>query len=427
MKVLVIGSGAREHAIAWKLAQSSLNPTLFIAPGNAGTAGVGKNVPISVGDIDGLLSFAQDNQIDLTIVGPEQPLVDGVVDKFEAAGQPVFGPQASAAEIEGSKAFAKAFMDRHNIPTAGHKTFTSSEYDQAIAYVEAANGPLVLKASGLAAGKGVLMCPDKESGLAGLDELMKESKFGAAGDAVVIEEWMQGEEASLFAVTDGAHYVMLASSQDHKRAGDGDTGPNTGGMGSYAPAPVVTPKLLAEVEETIIKPTLKGMAEEGRTFKGFLYCGLMMTPEGPKVVEFNCRMGDPETQVVMPLLQGDLLQIILDLVHGKGSELPVFESKGAAACVVMASGGYPGSYEKGKVITGMDEANEKDQVIVFHAGTKEDGGEVVTSGGRVLGVTAFGDELAEVLEKAYSGIECIDFEGKQFRRDIGQKGLAHLS
>lgn len=428
MKVLVIGGGGREHAIAWKLSQSPKQPVLFIAPGNPGTAALGTNIPIPATGIDELLKFAQAEKIDLTIVGPEQPLVEGIVDVFEAAGLRVFGPNAAAAELEGSKAFAKAFMEAHSIPSAAHQTFTIDQYDEAIAYIEAQGVPIVLKANGLAAGKGVLICSTLDEAREGLDALMKESRFGVAGTSVVIEEFMEGEEASVFALTDGEHYVLLAPAQDHKRVGDGDIGPNTGGMGAYAPAPIITQELMQEVEEKIIKPTLRGLKDEGRPYQGILYTGLMMTEEGPKVVEFNCRFGDPETQVILPLLQDDLLEIVETLVDGRGDVLGNATSHGAAACVVMASAGYPGSYPKGKAISGISEAEAAENVVVFQAGTRDShSGGVETAGGRVLGVTAFGDQLQEILPKTYQAVERIDFEGSQYRKDIGKKGLSRLS
>ncbi len=428
MKVLVIGGGGREHAIAWKLAQSPNAPQIYVAPGNPGTATLGQNVPIAVSDIEGLLDFAKKEGIDLTIVGPEQPLVDGVVDAFDAAGMRIFGPTAAAAALEGSKAFAKAFMARHGIPTAAYRSFEESQYEEAKAYINQQGAPLVLKASGLAAGKGVLICTTLEQALDGLDVMMKESRFGEAGTSVVIEECMEGEEASVFALTDGARYVLLAPAQDHKRIGEGDTGPNTGGMGAYAPAPVMTKALLQEVEATIIVPTLRGMAAEGTPYGGILYVGLMMTPVGPRVVEFNCRFGDPETQVILPLLQEDLLEIVNALVDKEGVLPAVSQPDGAAACVVMASGGYPGNYAKGKKIEGLDAANTLENAVVFHAGTRTaaDGG-VETSGGRVLAVAATAADLRGALEKTYAGVARIAFEGQQFRRDIGQKGLARIA
>ena len=425
MKVLVIGSGAREHAITWKLAQSPLRPELYIAPGNPGTALLGTNVPIAATSFDKMIAFAQTHQIDLTVVGPEQPLVEGIVDRFQEAGLDIFGPTAAAAEIEGSKAFAKAFMERHHIPSAKHRTFTVEEYADASAYLESHGVPVVLKASGLAAGKGVLICETMEEARTGLDALMKEGRFGDAGESVVVESFMEGEEASVFALTDGEQYVLLAAAQDHKRVGDGDTGPNTGGMGAYAPAPIMTPALIEEVKTSIIQPTLAGMAAEGRTYKGILYVGLMITAAGPQVVEYNCRLGDPETQVVLPLLQEDLLAILLNLVHGKPVRQDNISAKGAASCVVVASEGYPGSYPKGRPISGLNETENLQDVMVFHAGTREsESGEIETAGGRVLGVTALAESLAGALDKTYQVVKGIHFEGMQYRSDIGQKGLA---
>ena len=424
MKILVVGGGGREHAIVWALGKSPMNPELFIAPGNPGTAGLGTNVPIAAGDIPGLMAFAKHKEIDLTVVGPEQPLVAGIVDAFEGAGLDIFGPSARAAELEGSKAFAKDFMARHGIPTADYRTFSDTAYEEARAYLESIEGPCVLKASGLAAGKGVLMCPTRSEAFAGLDAILRDGQFGDAGASVVIEEWMQGEEASLFALTDGEHYVLLATAQDHKRIGDGDTGPNTGGMGAYAPAPVMTQNLIEEAAKTILEPTLKGLADEGRPYVGVLYCGLMITGKGPKVVEFNCRFGDPETQVVLPLLQNDFLGILCDLLAGKKPKLTSLKASQFAACVVMASEGYPGSYEKGKTITGLQEAEEAEQVVVFHAGTKEEDGGIVTAGGRVLAVSACAGSLEQALENAYGGVASIHFDGAVYRNDIGQRGLA---
>lgn len=427
MKVLVVGSGGREHAICWALNNSPLSPDLFIAPGNPGMSALGKMVPIGVSEHEALLAFAKEEEIDLTVIGPEQPLVDGIVDKFEAAGLAIFGPSAAAAELEGSKAFSKAFMARHAIPTAAHRTFNVDQYDEAREYLKEMGSPVVMKASGLAAGKGVLMCMTDQEAVEGLDALMKEQRFGDAGTSVVIEAFMEGEEASLFALTDGESYVTLAAAQDHKRIGDGDVGPNTGGMGAYAPAPIITPDLLEDVCRHIVEPTLKGMAEEGRCYRGILYLGLMITAEGPKVVEYNCRFGDPETQVVLPLLKTDLLDLMLRYSTGGGKGLTVEQHPGAAACVVMASGGYPGSYPKGKEITGLEKAEEVGEVIVFHAGTRfGDSGQIETAGGRVLGITATGDELSDALNLAYQAIGKISFEGMQFRRDIGKKGLARL-
>lgn len=424
MRILLIGSGGREHALAWALAQSRSRPTLYIAPGNAGTAGLGQNVPIAATATEALLAFAQAQDIDLTVVGPEQPLVEGLVDRFSEAGLHVIGPTAAAAQLEGSKDFAKAFMQRHSIPTARYRTFGAADLEGALAYVRAEGAPIVLKADGLAAGKGVLICTHIAEAEAGLQAIMADRQFGAAGDQVVIEAFMEGQEASVFALTDGTHYVTLAPAQDHKRIGEGDTGPNTGGMGAYAPAPIVTPEVLDVVKTTIIEPTLQGMAAEGHPYRGFLYCGLMLTAEGPKVVEFNCRMGDPETQVVLPLLKTDLVEV-LNAMAGNGlGECSIEMHEGAAACVVLASEGYPGAYEKGKPITGIAEAEAQGPATVFHAGTRLGGdGTLETAGGRVLGVTARGADLHTALERAYRAVHTIAFDGKQFRRDIGQKGL----
>ena len=422
MRILIVGSGGREHALAWALARSPQQPELFIAPGNAGTATLGRNLAIAADDVAALRDFALDEHVDLTLVGPEVPLVAGIVDAFEAANLPVVGPTAAAARLEGSKAFAKAFMQRYGIPTAAHRTFTIDSYDDALAYLDELGAPVVVKASGLAAGKGAVVCAPRVEARATVDEILRENAFGAAGDEVVIEAFMEGEEASVFALTDGEHYVLMSPAQDHKRIGEGDTGPNTGGMGAYAPAPVVTGSLLTRVCREIIEPTLAGMAAEGHPYRGILYCGLMVTAEGPKVVEFNCRLGDPEAQVVLPMLEGDLVAVFQKLAEGRLREVSLRTRAGAAACVVLASGGYPGSYEKGFPIHGLDEAAGED-VVVFHAGTRRDGDQVVTAGGRVLGVTALGDDLAEALAKAYVAVEAIRFEGRQYRRDIGRKGL----
>jgi len=428
MRILIIGGGGREHALAWALARSPRQPDLFIAPGNAGTAALGRNVAIQPTDIKGLLAFARQERIDLTVVGPEQPLVEGLADTFEATGLPVIGPTAQAARLEGSKAFAKAFMARHGIPTAAHRTFGVEQYDEATAYLEAQGAPIVVKASGLAAGKGAFVCATRAEAQHALDQIMKTRAFGLAGDEVVVEHYMEGEEASVFALTDGDHYVLLTPAQDHKRIGEGDVGLNTGGMGAYAPTPVVSEALLNRVCREIIEPTLAGMAQEGCPYRGFLYVGLMITPEGPKVVEFNCRLGDPEAQIVLLLLKTDLVKLFQALAEGRLHDVTAVTGSGAAACVVMASGGYPASYQKGFPIEGLDAAAAMNDVVVFHAGTRrDDAGQTLTAGGRVLGVTAVGDDLAEALDKAYRAVDVIHFEGAQYRRDIGQKGLARLN
>ena len=428
MRILVIGGGGREHAFAWALARSPQRPDLYIAPGNAGSAALGQNMPIQPNDTAGLLAFARQENIDLTVVGPEVPLVNGLADAFEAAGLAVVGPSAQAARLEGSKAFAKAFMARHAIPTAAYRTFTAGQYAEAVAYMEAQGAPIVVKASGLAAGKGAIVCAAEEEARVALDDVMNTRTFGDAGDEVVIEAFMEGEEASVFALTDGSDYVLLAPAQDHKRIGEGDVGPNTGGMGAYAPAPIVTETLMEQVCREVIEPTLDGMTQEGCPYRGILYAGLMITAEGPKVVEFNCRLGDPEAQIVLPLLASDLVDVFQKLTEGRLGEVRLQTHPGAAACVVMASGGYPGSYAKGYPITGLEAADAMQDVVVFHAGTRhDDDGHVVTSGGRVLGVTARGDDLSAALTKTYQAVDTIHFEGVQYRRDIGQKGLARLN
>lgn len=427
MRILIVGGGAREHALAWALARSPRRPTLFIAPGNAGTAQLGHNVPIAADDVTALQDFVSAEGIDLTVVGPEQPLVLGLVDRLQAAGHAVVGPTAAAARLEGSKAFAKAFMQRHGIPTAAARTFAAADADAAHAYVEAEGAPVVVKASGLAAGKGALVCYTLREAHAALDALLRERTLGAAADEVVVEAFMEGEEASLFVLSDGTHYALLAPAQDHKRIGEGDTGPNTGGMGAYAPAPVVTPRLLTQVCRAIVEPTLAGMAAEGHPFRGILYVGLMLTPDGPKVVEYNCRLGDPEAQVVLPLLETDAVALFEALAAGRLRAVQVRVRDGASACVVMASGGYPGPYDRGKPIGGLDAAAALDDVVVFHAGTRAADEGVVTDGGRVLAVTGLGRDLQAALDRAYAGVALIHFDGAVYRRDIGQKGLARAA
>ncbi len=414
--------------MAWKLAASARCSALFIAPGNPGTARVGQNVAIAATDIPGLVDFARREAIDLTVVGPEQPLVLGVVDAFEAAGLLIFGPSAAAARLEGSKAFSKAFMVRHGIPTAAHRTFPATAYDEALAYLQTADMPVVLKASGLAAGKGVVICETRSEAEAALRDIVQDHRFGDAGNEVVIEEFMQGEEASLFAVCDGEAYTLLATAQDHKRVGDGDTGLNTGGMGAYAPAPLVTPDLEARICREIVEPTLAGMKAEGAPFQGFLYVGLMIDARGARVVEYNCRLGDPEAQVVLPLLASDFLELVHAGAQGRISSSPTRLTAGAAACVILAAPGYPGEYPKDLPITGLDDGGGLDEALVFHAGTRrDDAGRIVTAGGRVLAVTGAGPSLADALNQAYAGVSRIHFEGAHYRTDIGKKGLARLA
>jgi len=425
MRILIIGSGGREHALARACAQSPSAPELFIAPGNPGTAPLGTNVDLDTSDREACVAFAQEHAIDLTIVGPEQPLVAGLVDRFQDAGLPIVGPTADAARLEGSKAFAKDFMQRHDIPTAAYRTFAADEYEAAAAYLNEVGAPVVVKASGLAGGKGALVCMTEAEAHDALGRVVQDRDFGAAGDKVVIEAFMEGEEASIFALADGTDYVVLAPSQDHKPIGEGGTGPNTGGMGAYAPAPVVTDNLLAEVQRTIIEPTLNAAAAEGMPYRGVLYCGLMVTDEGPKVVEFNCRLGDPEAQVVLPLVASDPVELFQRLAAGLNG-YQVAHANGVAVCVVLASGGYPIAYETGVPITGVRAAEALDGVSVIHAGTRRTGdGTLVTDGGRVLNVVATGPDLETALARAYDGADCIDFEGMTLRRDIGQKGLAY--
>lgn len=427
MKVLLLGSGGREHALAWALSQSPLCDTLYIAPGNPGTHTCGVNVDLDALDFEQVLEFILDKEIGLTVVGPEQPLVAGITDFLEAKGHAVFGPSTIASQLEGSKQFAKDFMARHNIPTAAYKVFSGDYYAEALAYVDAQNQyPIVLKADGLAGGKGVLIPENREELLAGLEELSKGS-LQAAAQTLVIEEFMLGEEASVFALCDGEHFEIMGTAQDHKRQLDGDKGPNTGGMGAYSPSPLLAEDMLNSVSETIIAPTIAGMAAEGNPYKGFLYVGLMMTSAGPKVVEYNCRFGDPECQVVIPRLRSDLLTHLVQSAQGEllGKDI-VFDQQ-YRTTVVLVSGGYPVSYEKGFPIFGLDELEKVEAVQVFHAGTKEQDGQLCTAGGRVLNVVGTGPTLQESISMAYKGLESISFEGMFYRKDIGAKGLNHVS
>jgi phosphoribosylamine---glycine ligase len=420
MKVLVIGGGGREHTIVWKLKQSPLVNEIYCAPGNAGIAKDAECVDIDVMDIKGLLKFATKKKIDLTVVGPEAPLVAGIVDEFEKNNVPVFGPSARAAEMEGSKAYTKYILDKYNIPTAQFKVFT--DYAQAKHFVKSSDGPLVIKADGLAAGKGVLMCQNQEEALDSLRLVMETKAFGNAGEKVVIEEWMIGQELSVLALSDGENLAYMIPSQDHKRIFDADQGPNTGGMGAYAPTPILDPGLMERIKKEIMEPTIKGLALEDRPYKGILYAGLMITAEGPKVVEYNCRFGDPETQVVLPLAKSDLFEGMMAAKDGKLAGFKWENHDAAAVCVVIASGGYPGSYEKGKQIIGLDGPFE-DGVTVFHAGTKLTDGKVVTAGGRVLGVTAIDDDIEKAIAKVYRGVGKITFDGAYYRKDIATKAL----
>ena len=431
MKVLVIGNGGREHALAWKAAQSPQVETVFVAPGNAGTAlePALQNVAIGVTDIPALLSFAQTENIDLTIVGPEAPLVIGVVDAFRAAGLKIFGPTEGAAQLEGSKAFTKDFLARHNIPTAEYQNFT--EVEPALAWLREKGAPIVIKADGLAAGKGVIVAMTLEEAEAAVQDMLAGNAFGDAGHRIVIEEFLDGEEASFIVMVDGEHVLPMATSQDHKRVGNGDTGPNTGGMGAYSPAPVVTDEVHQRTMDRIIWPTVKGMAAEGNTYTGFLYAGLMIDKQGnPKVIEFNCRFGDPETQVVLPLLESDLLKIMAACTEGTLADTEVKFSEGAACCVILASGGYPVSYEKGKPISGLTngQLEGESNITVYHSGTalREDG-TLVTNGGRVLGVTATAPRLTAAITQAYAAAEKISFEKLHKRTDIGMRALKAIA
>ncbi len=415
MRVLVVGSGAREHAIAWKLRQSARLSHLFVAPGNAGTASIAENLPTSASDMEGLARTAREHQVDLTIVGPEAPLAQGIVDLFRAQGLAVFGPTKAAARIEASKVFSKSLMQRHGIPTAAAQVFSS--YEAARRYVMKHELPLVVKADGLAAGKGVFVCHTQEEALEALHECMEARAFGLAGDQVLVEECLQGREVSVFSFTDGTHLSPLVAACDYKRVGDGERGPNTGGMGSYSPPEFWTARLAEQVRVTIMEPTVRAMAQEGYPYQGVLYAGLMMTQEGPKVIEFNCRLGDPETQALLPRLKTDLLELCLAVLDGRLQELPVKWSPEACVGVVMASQGYPGNYPRGVSIQGL-ERGDKDGVV-FHAGTKPAAaGQVVTDGGRVLTVTALGATLEEARQRVYRNVERISFEGAHYRRDI---------
>jgi len=424
MNVLVVGGGGREHALTWKIAQSPQVGRVYCAPGNAGIAQVASCVDIGVNDFDGLIAFAREHEVALTVVGPEDPLTRGICDRFGEAGLRVFGPSAAAAQLEGSKGFAKRVMERHGIPSAAYGEFDDA--DAALGYVEEQGAPIVVKADGLAAGKGVTVAATVDEAAAAVRAAMVDGVFGDAGAKVIIEECLVGEEASILALTDGKTVLPLVPSQDHKAIYDGDTGPNTGGMGAYSPAPVVTPALLEEIERTILVPCVEGMAQEGAPYAGVLYAGLMVTDSGPKVIEFNCRFGDPEVQVVLPRMTSDLVPLFEATIDGTLDAAPVEWDDGACVTVVMASGGYPGAYEKGKAITGLDDAGREDGVVVFHAGTKQSDGSVVTNGGRVLNVTAVGPDIPATIDKAYEAAGHIHFEGAQYRKDIGRKALARL-
>jgi len=423
MKILIIGSGGREHAFAWKAAQSETVTQVFVAPGNAGTAQESKikNVPLSADDINALVTFAQDNTIDLTIVGPEAPLVAGIVDEFQKLNLPCFGPSQAAAQLEGSKIFTKDFLSRHNIPSADYRHFTDIE--QAIAYIHEIKAPLVVKADGLAAGKGVILAQTEEEAIAAVQNMLSGNGFGQAGQRIVIEAFLQGEEASFICMVDGEHILPLATSQDHKARDDGDKGPNTGGMGAYSPAPVVTPEVHARIMAEVIEPTVRAMAAEGHPYTGFLYAGLMIDTQGnPKVLEYNCRFGDPETQPILLRLRSDLVELCLAALDKRLHEVEAVWDERAALGVVLAAGGYPGAYEKGFVINGLSKAARLEGKI-FHAGTAEKEGQIVTSGGRILCACALGETVREAQSKAYALVEQINWEGLYYRTDIGHRAL----
>jgi phosphoribosylamine--glycine ligase len=424
MKILVIGGGGREHALVWKIAQSPLVAKIYCAPGNPGTAALAENLPIAVDQLDKLLAFAYENRIDLTVVGPEQPLSLGIVDLFESHGLKVFGPSQKAAFIEGSKAFSKDLMSKYRVPTAAYGVFTDQA--EAEAFINRTGAPIVVKADGLAAGKGVIIAQTCEEAVAAVRDMLSGNAFGSAGSRVVIEEFLTGEEASFLVITDGKNIIPLASAQDHKAIFDGDLGPNTGGMGAYSPAPVVTPTIHEKAMQLVIRPTVDGMAAEGRPYRGVLYAGLMVKDGEVKTLEFNARFGDPECQPLLMRMKSDIVPVLLAVADGDLGSAGIEWHDKAAVCVVMASEGYPGDYRKGDEITGLDQAAELPDLYVFHAGTAEKGGVCVTNGGRVLGVTALGATVKEAIAAAYQGVSRIAWRGVQYRSDIGKKALERL-
>ena len=417
MKILVIGGGGREHAIVKKLSESKRNPEIYVAPGNAGTEDIATNVAISVMDFNALTDFAKKEKIDLTIVGMDDPLVKGIVDCFEAEGLRVFGPRKNAAILEGSKAFAKDLMKKYDIPTAGYENF--SDPKEAMKYLKNVKYPVVLKADGLALGKGVLICKDKSEAISGIEELMTKKSFGDAGNTIVIEEFLEGREVSVLSFVDGKHYALMTSAQDHKRAKDGDEGLNTGGMGTFSPSPFYTEEIDKYCKEHIYQKTVDAMRAEGREFIGIIFYGLMLTDNGVKVLEYNARFGDPETQVVLPRMENDIIDVIEACIDKTLDKIELKFENNAAVCVVLASEGYPLEYEKGKKITGFEKFKGRDDLYCFHAGTKRDGDDIVTNGGRVLGITAKAATLKDARKKAYEATKLVDFENKYMRNDIG--------
>jgi phosphoribosylamine--glycine ligase len=424
MKVLVVGGGGREHALVWKIAQSPKVSRVYCAPGNAGISQQATIVPIKANELDGLLEFALKEKIDLTVVGPEDPLTRGIVDLFESKGLSIFGSSQKAAEIEGSKAFAKEMMKKYRIPTASYEIF--EDQTEAVATILRQGAPIVVKADGLAAGKGVIVCKTVEEAILSVEQIMVKKIFGEAGNRVVIEECLMGEEASYIAFTDGKTILPMASSQDHKPIFDRDQGPNTGGMGAYSPAPVVTGQVHERIMEKILRPIIQGMGEEGRPYKGILYAGLMIHDGHPKVLEFNARFGDPETQPMLMRMKGDIVPILEACMKGNLSQCEIEWDSRASVCVVMASRGYPGDYERGKAIEGLEKVSRMKDVFVFHAGTSIKDGQIVTNGGRVLGVTGLGKDIPEAIERTYRAVKKISWEGVHYRTDIGQKALKCL-
>ena len=422
MKILVIGSGGREHALVWKLAQSKLAEKIFCAPGNGGIAQIAECIDIKADDIEGILDFVKKEKIDFTVVGPEVPLALGIVDEFRNRKLKIFGPEKRAARLEASKIFAKELMAKYNVPTAAFKIFSDAK--EAYDYIDEYGAPCVIKADGLAQGKGVIVAKDAPEAKAAVKSILEEKAFGDAGKRLIIEDCLQGVEASILVFTDGKTVVPLASSQDHKRIFDGDHGPNTGGMGAYSPAPVVTPKLFQEIIEKVIQRIIAGLAKEGIVYQGVLYAGIMITESGPKTLEFNVRFGDPETQAILPRLKSDLVEVMLAVSEGNLSRIKALDWENrACVCVVCASGGYPGDYAKGKEISGLAEAAKMKDIVVFHAGTKKEGEKILTSGGRVLGITGLGSTIKEAINNTYQAVEKIKFEGMHYRRDIGKRAI----
>ncbi len=424
MNVLVIGGGGREHALVWKIAQSELVQKIYCAPGNPGIAEIAENVSISPMGFDSLLKFVKDNQIDLTVVGPEDPLVAGIVNIFNSHGFKIFGPDKEGARLEGSKYFAKELMQKYHIPTANYENF--NDPDLARSYINGeAEFPLVIKASGLAAGKGVLICQSKEEALAGISLIMEDKAFGTAGDRIIVEEFLEGEEVSIFALSDGDNFQLLSPAQDHKKVFDGDKGKNTGGMGAYAPAPIATPALLDTIKTDLVIPTFEAMKSEGMPYKGLLYFGIILSKIGPKVLEYNCRFGDPEAEVILPLLNSDIVPLLMATIDGGIKNIPIELSAGFALDVVLASGGYPDQYEKNKIIRGLDSIDPG--ILVFHAGTKSYGTNLVTNGGRVLNIVARGEDFLQLSEYLYNNLKNISFDGAHYRKDIGFRAIEFLS